>query len=81
MPMIQNFTPEDLIRFIYRETTPQEDLSIRKWLMDDVEAFETFQNLSDTVSSLHVKNMEPSETSVSILLEFSKLSAHEASHA
>lgn len=79
--MTHNFTPNDLIRFIYRETTSAEDVNIRQWLTDDSAAFDMFQKMSDSVSSLDFKAMEPSETSVNILLEFSKLSAHEESHA
>ncbi|MBP9882693.1 MAG: hypothetical protein KBF32_04780 [Chitinophagales bacterium] len=79
--MIHNFTPNDLVRFIYRETTSVEDAAIREWLTDDSSAFSVFQEMSDTVRSLDIKEKEPSETSINILLEFSKLSAHEESHA
>lgn len=79
--MTHNFTPNDLVRFIYRETTSVEDANIRQWLTDDSAAFSVFQEMSDTLRSLDLKEREPSETSINILLEFSKLSAHEESHA
>lgn len=79
--MTHNFTPNDLVRFIYRETTAVEDAAIREWLTDDSAAFSLFHEMSDTVRSLDMKEKEPSETSINILLEFSKLSTHEESHA
>ena len=57
------------------------DANIRQWLTDDSAAFSVFQEMLDTVRSLDIKEREPSETSINILLEFSKLSAHEESHA
>ena len=63
------------------KTTSVEDANIRQWLTDDSAAFSVFQEMSDTVRSLDMKEKEPSETSINILLEFSKLSAHEESHA
>lgn len=79
--MTHNFTPLDLIRFIYRETTPAEDIHIKQWITEDAAASHLFQKFSETSNSLDTEEMEPSESSVNIILDFSKENAHEESHA
>lgn len=79
MPMTHNFTPNDLLRFIYKETSPLEDVSIRKWIKEDAFAARLFQQFAGTCSLLDAEGMEPSESSVNIILDFSKETAHEAS--
>lgn len=81
MPMTNYLTPNDLIRFIYRETTPEEDVGIKQWILEDGAASSLFQQLIESKHSLDMEEMEPSETSVSIILDFSKERAHEESHA
>ena len=81
MPMTHNFTPNDLIRFIYRETNPEEDFNIKQWILEDAAASNLFQQLVDSSQALDIEEMEPSETSVSIILDFSKETAHQESHA
>lgn len=79
MPMTNNFTPNDLLRFIYKETSPQEDVTIRQWIMEDAYAARLFQQFTWTCSLLDAESMEPSESSVNIILDFSKETAHETS--
>lgn len=81
MPMTHNFTPNDLIRFIYRETNPEEDLNIKQWILEDAAASNMFQQLVDSSHFLDIEEMEPSETSVNIILDFSKENAPQESHA
>ena len=81
MPMTNHFTPNDLIRFIYRETTPEEDFSIKQWILDNPDAANLFQELTDAAHSLDIEDLEPSETSVNIILDFSRKTAREESHA
>ncbi|MEP7127578.1 MAG: hypothetical protein ABI729_01870 [Chitinophagales bacterium] len=79
--MTHNFTPNDLLRFIYRETSPAEDFSIKQWITEDVTAAHLFHKLAATSNALDVEEMEPSESSINIILDFSKETAHEESHA
>ena len=81
MPMTNNFTPNDLIRFIYRETTPEEDASIKQRIIEDAALSRLFQQLIEAKHALDVEEMEPSETSVNIILDFSKERTHQESHA
>ena len=72
MPMTHNFTPNDLIRFIYRETSPEEDIDIRQWVLEDESAANLFQQLVESKQSLDIEAMEPSETSINIILEYDR---------
>lgn len=81
MPMTNPFTPNDLLRFIYRETTPEEDCGIKQWILEDAIAASLFQDLSEAKNSLDIDHLKPSETSVNIILDFSKECTHEETHA
>jgi hypothetical protein len=78
--MTHNCTPNDLIRFIYRETTQEEDSNIKEWLMENTQASDLFRQLLDSIDLLKTDFLEPSETSINIILDFSKENAHEESH-
>jgi len=80
-PMTHSFTPNDLLRFLYRETTAQEDAGIKQWILEDTVAASLFHQLVESKHSLEMEEIEPSETSVKIILDFSKELAHEESHA
>ncbi len=80
MPMTNNCTPNDLIRFIYRETTSKEDSTIKQWLLENSTASDLFRELLDSKDLLETDELEPSETSINIILDFSKENAHEETH-
>jgi len=81
MPMRNHFTPNDLIRFIYRETSSEEDAQIRLQLAEDSELAVEFNRLIETVNMLDEFKLEPSETSVNLILEYSQEQIEETSHA
>lgn len=81
MLMQHNFTTENLVRFIYRETSVEEDRQIKQWIAEDAAASKQFQSLMESVSAIDMVELEPSETSVKIILEFSRESIEEESHA
>ena len=81
MPMRNHFTPNDLIRFIYRETSSEEDAQIRLQLAEDSELAVEFHRLIETVTMLDELKLEPSETSVHLILDYSQEQIEEASHA
>ena len=79
--MRNHFTPNDLIRFIYRETSSEEDMKIRLHLAEDAEFAIEFHRLIDMVTTLDQVSLEPSETSVNLILDYSREKIEEASHA
>ena len=81
MPMINHFTPNDLIRFLYRETSAAEDVLIKLQLSKDAALAAEFSRLLETVTAMDEVSFEPSETSVNLILEFSREHCEEISHA
>lgn len=70
--MIKTFTQDDLVRYIYQETTPEESIEIETALIFDEQLAETYNNLSGTVESLKAVNLKPSEHTVDKILSYSK---------
>jgi len=79
--MENTFTPNDLIRFIYRETSAEEDCSIKLWIQENEDAALLFQQYVEATQLLEVEEMKPSESSIRIILDFSKEITHQESHA
>ncbi len=76
-PMKNAFTPNDLVRFIYHEVTAAEETLIKQHIAENREVSEEFLLLMDAVKQLEV-NLEPSESSMNIILAYSR--EHETSH-
>ena len=70
--MIKTFTQNDLIRFIYKETSPGETKEIRKALLFDNELQEKFNELKDCIRKLDSIEEVPSQKIVHNILEYSK---------
>ncbi len=69
--MRKTFTPDDLIRFIYRETSEKEELGIVEQLASDPEFLNEYRQLVKTITALGDSLEEPHPTSVNIVLEYS----------
>ncbi|MBA2423618.1 MAG: hypothetical protein H0V61_10415 [Chitinophagales bacterium] len=78
--MTHNFTPNDLLRFLYRETTHEEDLRIKLWISQDLNAYDLFMQMIHSAKSLNFVPLQPSETSVSIILDYSRQTSQAESH-
>ena len=68
MPMTKTFTQNDLIRFIYHETTEKEALEINRELSFDQELQLQYRELLLTKNSLEKAQLEPSHTAVENIL-------------
>ncbi len=79
--MTHNFTPNDLLRFLYRETTHEEDIKIKLWISEDSDISHLFSEMISSAESLDFVPLQPSETSVNIILDYSRQTACEKSHA
>ena len=80
MPMRNHFTPNDLLRFVYRETSAEEDAQIRLQLAEDAELAVEFHRLIEMVTTMDAVKLEPSETSVNLILDYSRTQVEEATH-
>jgi hypothetical protein len=66
--MIKTFTQDDLIRFLYHETTEEETREINKALLSDSELRQAYRDLCETKSALDRAQLEPSEETVMKIL-------------
>ena len=78
--MKQIFTPDDLVRFIYKETTPEENLAIKKAILDDMELAITYQAMLTAHEQLDCISMEPDPSSINLILQYSRDSVRQESH-
>ncbi len=70
--MIKTFTRIDLIRFLYKETTKEEDKRIRKALLVDEDLKEEFKNLKKLIRDIENIELEPSDEVLKKILNYSK---------
>lgn len=70
--MIKTFTQNDLIRFLYHETSVQEEREINKALICDSELQEQYKELIATKNQLDMARLEPSAIVVENILNYSR---------
>lgn len=80
MPMKHSFTPDDLVRFIYHEVSADKEARIKLYIAENPGAAEELQMMMQSVMELESVSMEPSESSVNIILDYSREHAPEESH-
>ena len=70
--MIKTFTQNDLIRYIYHETSEKEDLEISKALLTDSELRALYVSLSAVKAQVDTTQLEPSPNTVLNILSYSR---------
>jgi len=70
--MTKTFTRNDLIRYIYQETTEREKKEIEQELLLDNRLFEEYKNLAEVSMELDRIDLSPSEKTINKILNFSK---------
>jgi hypothetical protein len=70
--MIKTFTQNDLIRYVYHETTERETKEINKALICDAELQEVYKELVATKSQLGEATLSPSVIAVQNILCYSR---------
>lgn len=70
--MIKTSTHHDLIRFIYDETSDDEDKEFQKLIAADEEILEEFMQIIILKSSLDNICIDPSELTIRNILKYSK---------
>ena len=70
--MTKTFTRNDLIRYIYQETTESEKKEIEQELLLDNKLFEEYKNLAEVSMELDRVELCPSEKTINKILNFSK---------
>lgn len=70
--MAQNYTENDLLRYLYQEVSEKEKLEIEAQLLVDSKLQNAFISLKNGMESLDKLSEEPSQTSVDIIMEYSQ---------
>ena len=70
--MIQTFTPDDVIRYVYEETTEEENTLIEDALIGDQELLEFYLDALEVKSLMNKIVRTPSNRVVSNILEYSR---------
>ncbi len=75
MCMKQNFTTDQLISFLYKETSVAESMAIGQALEEDWNLFETYQELLLAKQQLPQVSFLPSSQTIQNILGYSEQSA------
>lgn len=70
--MTKTFTHDDLIRYIYRETSDEEDKELEHTLLCDPRLSEALKELKSLFNNLDGILEEPSERLINNILNYSK---------
>ena len=73
--MTRTYTQDDVIRYIYRETTEEENLAIRNALLFDQELMGFYKEIKSIVSELNNIEVEPSAKSVKAIADYAQINS------
>jgi len=78
--MTKTFTPDDLIRYVYNETTELENSEIEQAILVNVDLAESLKELHALKDDLESVQFKPSKQSVDNILKYAKTISLHASH-
>lgn len=70
--MTQIYTQNDLIRYIFKETTEEENSDIERELLAKDEGVDFYVDACDIVRQVKALNLEPSDNTVRAILDYSR---------
>lgn len=70
--MIKTFTPDDLVRYLYKETSEKENKEILHALLCDADLLDMFKQLAAVKKELNHIFKVPSDRVVNKILQYSK---------
>ena len=76
---MHNFTPEDLLRYLYNETSTSETAAIKAALETDWTLREKYEVITSAQNRLEKLNMSPSQRSIDAILSYAEKSVEELS--
>lgn len=75
--MIKTFTQNDLIRYLYHETTEKEEQEINKALLSDSELRAMYTSMSAIKKEMDNAQLEPSPATVLNILSYARTEQHQ----
>jgi hypothetical protein len=70
--MIKTFTQDDVIRYVYEETSPEENLLIEDAMMSEPELMTFFLEALELRALMNKIERQPRESTVQSILSYSK---------
>ena len=67
---MHNFTPEDLVQYLYAETSKEKSTAIEAALQTDWSLNETFDLIVDAQTKLEEVNLSPREEAINRILQY-----------
>jgi hypothetical protein len=75
--MIKTFTQNDLMRYLYHETTEKEEQEISKALLSDTELRELYASMLALKKDMDKAQLEPSPATVLNILSYARSEQHQ----
>jgi len=69
---MHNFTPEDLLQYLYNETSPAQTAAIKAALETDWSLREKFEVITSAQSRLEALKMSPSQKTIDNILSYAE---------
>ncbi len=69
---MHNFTPEDLLQYLYKETSPNQTAEIKAALESDWSLREKFEVITSAQSRLEALKMSPSQQTIDNILNYAE---------
>ncbi len=76
---MQNFTPEDLLLYLYQETSPAQTAAIKAALENDWSLREKFEVIVAAQSNLNTLKMSPSQQTIDNIMNYAEKAISELS--
>ena len=74
---MHNFTPEDLLQYLYNETSPAQTAAIKAALETDWSLREKFEVITSAQSRLEALKMSPSQKTIDNILSYAEKAVSE----
>ena len=72
LPMTKTFTQDDVIRYVYCETSEKENKEIEKAILCDSQLQEMYKEFTSTKADLDKSMKDPSDRVINRILNYSK---------
>ena len=77
---MHNFTPEDLVQYVYHETSLQKSADIRAALENDWTLREMYQTIIEAKRELEPVNLSPRQEALNKVLKYAEKTVSELHH-
>ncbi|MBS1510085.1 MAG: hypothetical protein JST86_04545 [Bacteroidetes bacterium] len=74
---MHNFTPEDLLLYLYNETSPEQTAAIKTALENDWSLREKFEEITSAQNQLETLQLSPSQQTIDNILQYAEKAVSE----